>query len=201
MKRWFLPAQPDLMGLLAEQGRVTIEGIDAFVEWAAGAEGKGDEVRVAEHGADDARRAVQRALRIAFTTPLSAEDLYELSERLDAVLNGAKNLVREAELLALGPDQAIADMAVHVGEGTHELVAAFAVVASDGDTAIERADAAIRASRKLEHRYRDAMSALLAVNDAGVLFERRELYRRCARIGDDVVRAAERVWYSVVKEA
>ena len=45
------------------------------------------------------------------------------------------------------------------------------------------------------------MSALLAVTDARVLFERRELYRRCARIGDDVVRAAERVWYSVVKEA
>ena len=77
MRRWFLPAQPDLMALLAEQGRVTLEGIDAFVEWAGGAEGKGDEVRVAEHGADDARRAVQRALRIAFTTPLSAEDLYE----------------------------------------------------------------------------------------------------------------------------
>jgi uncharacterized protein Yka (UPF0111/DUF47 family) len=201
MKRWFLPAQPDLMGLLAEQGRVTVEGIDAFVEWAAGAEDKGDEVRVAEHGADDARRAVQRALRIAFTTPLSAEDLYELSERLDAVLNGAKNLVREAELLALGPDPAIADMATFISEGTHELVAAFAAIAGDGDTAIERADAAIRASRKLEHRYRDAMSELVAVTDVGVLFERRELYRRCARIGDDVVRAAERVWYSVVKEA
>ncbi len=201
MRRWFLPAQPDLMALLAEQGRVTLEGIDAFVEWAAGAEGKGDEVRVAEHGADDARRAVQRALRIAFTTPLSAEDLYELSERLDAVLNGAKNLVREADLLALGPDPAIADMAVNVAEGTHELVAAFAAIAGDGDTAIERADAAIKASRKLEHRYRDAMSSLVAVTDAGVLFERRELYRRCARIGDDVVRAAERVWYSVVKEA
>ncbi|MET0148461.1 MAG: DUF47 family protein, partial [Acidimicrobiales bacterium] len=86
MKRWFLPAQLDLMGLLAEQGRITLEGIDAFVEWAAGAAGKDDEVRDAEHRADDVRRAVQRALRIAFTTPLSAEDLYELSERLDAVL-------------------------------------------------------------------------------------------------------------------
>jgi uncharacterized protein Yka (UPF0111/DUF47 family) len=201
MKRWFLPEQPDLMGLLAEQGRVTLEGMDAFVAWAAGAEGKGDDVRDAEHRADDARRAVQRALRIAFTTPLSAEDLYELSERLDAVLNGAKNLVGEAELLALGPDPAIADMAVHISEGTHELVAAFAAIAGDGDTAIERADAAIKAARRLEHRYREAMSALLTVTDARVLFERRELYRRCARIGNDVVRTAERVWYSLVKEA
>ena len=201
MKRWFLPAQPDLMGLLAEQGRITLEGIDTFVEWAAGAAGKADEVRDAEHRADDARRAVQRALRIAFTTPLSAEDIYELSERLDAVLNGAKNLVRESGLLALGPDPAVADMATFIAEGAHELVAAFAALPGDADTAIDRADAAIKASRKLEHRYRDAMSALLAVTDARVLFERRELYRRCARIGNDVVRAAERVWYSVVKEA
>ena len=201
MKRWFLPAQLDLMGLLAEQGRITLEGIDAFVEWAAGAAEKNDEVRDAEHRADDARRAVQRALRIAFTTPLSAEDLYELSERLDAVLNGAKNLVGETELLALGPDSAIADMAAFVGQGTHELVAAYAALPGDADTAIQRADAAIKAERRLEHRYREAMSSLLAVTDARVLFERRELYRRCARIGHDLVRAAERVWYSVVKEA
>ena len=201
MKRWFLPDQPDLMGLLDEQGRVTLEGIDAFVEWAAGTAGKDEEVRVAEHRADDARRAVQRALRIAFTTPLSAEDIYELSERLDAVLNGAKNLVRESGLLALGPDPAVADMATFIGEGTHELVAAFAALPADADTAIDRADAAIKAERQLEHRYRDAMSALLTVTDARILFERRELYRRSARIGDDVVRAAERVWYSVVKEA
>ena len=201
MKRWFLPDQPDLMGLLAEQGRFTLEGIDAFVDWAAGAEAKRGDVRDAEHRADDARRAVQRALRIAFTTPFSAEDFYELSERLDAVLNGAKNLVQEADLLALGPDPAIADMAALVGEGTRELVAAFAAIPTDADTALVHADAAIKASRRLEHRYRSAMSALLEVTDARVLFERRELYRRCARIGEDVVRAAERVWYSVVKEA
>ena len=201
MKRWFLPAEPDLMGLLAEQGRVTIEGIDAFVVWAEGDAAKEQAVRDAEHGADDARRAVQRALRTAFTTPLSAEDLYELSERLDAVLNGAKNLVQESKLLDLDPDPAIADMATLIGEGTHQLVSAFAALPADGDAAIERADAAIKASRRLEHRYRDAMSALSATTDARALFERRELYRRCARIGDDVVRAAERVWYSVVKEA
>jgi uncharacterized protein Yka (UPF0111/DUF47 family) len=201
MKRWFLPEQPDLMGLLAEQGEVTLEGIDAFVAWSEGAEGKDVIVRDAEHRADDVRRAVQRALRIAFTTPLSAEDLYELSERLDAVLNGAKNLVRETDLLALGPDPAIADMAARIGQGTHELVAAYAALPDDADTAIDRADAAIKAQRRLEHRYREAMSALLTVTDARVLFERRELYRRCARIGDDLVRAAERVWYSVVKEA
>lgn len=201
MKRWFLPDDPDLMGLLAEQVRVTAEGIDAFARWAGGAAGQDRVVRDAEHRADDARREVQRALRAAFSTPLDAEDIYELSERLDEVLNGAKNLVREAELLDLAPDTAIAGMAVSVRTGTRELGAAFAALPADADGAIAHADAAIKAARKLEHQYRDAMSGLRAVTDARVLFGQRELYRRCARIGDAVVRAAERVWYSVVKEA
>jgi len=31
--------------------------------------------------------------------------------------------------------------------------------------------------------------------------QRRELYRRLARTGDDLVRVADRVWYAVLKES
>ena len=41
-------------------------------------------------------------LRAAFSTPLDPEDIYELSERLDEVLNGAKNTVRESEIMKIG---------------------------------------------------------------------------------------------------
>ena len=30
MRRWFLPETPDLLGLLAVQGEITIRGIDAL---------------------------------------------------------------------------------------------------------------------------------------------------------------------------
>ena len=40
---------------------------------------------------------------MAFTTPVDAEDLYVMSERLDAVLNGAKDTVRESEVMAIPP--------------------------------------------------------------------------------------------------
>jgi hypothetical protein len=38
MKRphWFLPAEPDVLGLLGAQVAVTVEGADAFAAWAAG---------------------------------------------------------------------------------------------------------------------------------------------------------------------
>ena len=46
---------------------------------------------------------LRRALTVAFMTPIDAEDLYVMSERLDAELNGAKDAVREAEVMPSGP--------------------------------------------------------------------------------------------------
>jgi len=201
VKRWFLPREPDLLGILRDQSAVTVEGMEAFVRWASGDLGAGEVVRDAEHRADDRRRALQQGLRATFSTPLDPEDLYELSERLDEVLNGAKNLVREADVLDLQPDDALAAMAGSTRDGTLALSEAFAALPDDAERATARADAAIKTSRTLEHQYREAMSGVLATPDPRVLFERRELYRRASRIADAVVRTAERVWYSVIKES
>ena len=35
-KRWFLPKNPDLLGLLCEQAAITVDGMGALVAWAAG---------------------------------------------------------------------------------------------------------------------------------------------------------------------
>ena len=70
----------------------------------------------------------------------------------------------------------------------------------DAGDATEKANAALHAQRQIEKVYRDAMAALVAVDDLRELMSRRELYRRVARIGEHVVDVAERVWYTVVKE-
>jgi hypothetical protein len=45
------------------------------------------------------------------------------------------------------------------------------------------------------------MAALLEIDDLREVTARRELYRRCARIGEGAVEVAERVIYAVVKES
>jgi hypothetical protein len=45
------------------------------------------------------------------------------------------------------------------------------------------------------------MAALLDVDERGERIARRELYRRCARIGEVVVDVAERVIYAIVKQS
>lgn len=205
MSRWFLPETPDVVAMLRTQTELTIAGIDALVRWAEGDGAAADDVRRLEHEADDAKRALRTALRDAFTVPVDAEDLYTLSERLDALLNGAKDTVREADVMTTPPDQAMATMAHQVAAGVHRLAAAIEGLGGRDDPVIDRAmdeaDAGIKQGRKLEHTYRKAMSALLDVDDVREVAAKRELYRRFDRLGDLLVQIGDRIWYAAVKES
>jgi len=200
VRRWFLPESPDLLGLLTEQGRVTEAGMAALSEWAQGDADKQAVVRAKEHEADEARHRVLLAVKSAFVTPIAPEDVFELSERLDRIMNAGKDLVREADLLALAPDPPMADVVDLVGLGVHDLVVAFPAMANDPGAATDAADSAVRHVRSIERVYRRAMSALLKEDDVHEIMGRRELYRRCARMGDGVENVANRIWYAVVKQ-
>ncbi|MGH3081646.1 MAG: DUF47 domain-containing protein [Gaiellaceae bacterium] len=198
---WFLPATPDVLGMLGSQAAITIEGMKALVEWAGGDTTAVDRLRDFEHQADDRKRELREALTVAFTTPLEPEDLFELSRGLDRVLNGAKNAVREAEVMEAAPDAAMAEMAGELAEGTRELAQAIGALALDDvETTTEAAGRAAKSQSRFEKVYRRAMSALIADADLREVAAKRELYRRLARTSDDLREVAERVWYSVLKQ-
>jgi uncharacterized protein Yka (UPF0111/DUF47 family) len=197
-RRWFLPETPDVVGMLRDQAAITVEGMDALVAWAHGETAAADRVRDCEHRADECKRALRQALTASFTTPLEPEDLFELSRSLDTALNGAKDLVREAEVMGAAPDRAMAEMVTLLAEGARHLSTAFEGLSGTGAT--EPADAAVKSQRRLERVYRQAMSALVQEGDPREVAARRELYRRISRTSDDLVDVAERVWYSVLKQ-
>ncbi|GAA1260695.1 DUF47 domain-containing protein [Oryzihumus leptocrescens] len=198
-RHWFLPETPDVIGTLSRQAEVTVTGLTAMVAWACGA-GTGAPVREAEHQADAIRRELAGQLRVAFSTPVDQEDLFTLSERLDMVLNTAKNVVREAEALEVTPNPALADMAAIALDVVRELAAALPALAADPDQATTHADAAVAAERRMEKRYRAAMHDSLAIADLRASVNQREIYRRMLELGEAGVRVADRVWYAVVKE-
>jgi uncharacterized protein Yka (UPF0111/DUF47 family) len=200
--RWFLPETPDVLGMLRAQAQATTEGLDALVRWARGHADAADEVRAKEHEADDRKRELRAALTEAFTTPLDAEDLYVLSLHLDAVMNGAKDTVRECEVMELPPDVHTATMAACLLDGVRLLDEAFGRLASrhDGELATVAADAAVKTRRDLEREYRTAMSSLIVDPDVREVMGRRELYRRLSRMGEELEEVADRIWYAVLKE-
>jgi uncharacterized protein Yka (UPF0111/DUF47 family) len=199
--RWFLPDTPDVLGLLRQQVAVTIEGLDAFAAWAAGEATAAEAVRDAEHRADTAKRELLGALRAAFITPLEPEDVFALSRGVDWILNWARDLVDESEVMACPPDPGIAEMASLMDEAVRKIDEAITHFGSDGDQAAEAAYAAIKTERHLELVYLRGMAALLEVEDRHERIARRELYRRCSRIGEMVIDVAERVIYAVVKQS
>ncbi|HET9649759.1 MAG TPA: DUF47 family protein [Microlunatus sp.] len=197
---WFLPETPDVLGTLSAQADVTVRGLTAFAAWAGGAQERESDVRAAEHEADGLRRTLQAQLRRAFSTPMDQEDLYSLSELLDAVLNAAKNIVREAEVLAIEPDQPTAELAGELSEGMAHLRVAFGHLTDRSDVAIVEADAALAAERRMEKVYRGAMRDLLSIQDLRDVVARRELYRRALEAGERLAAVAERIWYATMKE-
>jgi uncharacterized protein Yka (UPF0111/DUF47 family) len=200
--RWFLPDTPDVLGMLADQIAITVEGMQALVAWADGDPAAVERLRECEHRADDCKRELRAALTSAFMTPLEPEDVFELSRGLDRVLNNAKNAVREADVMRTTPDAAIAEMAAELAEGVGDLADAFAALGRDGSAvATEAATSAAKSQSRLEHVYRRAMSALITVDDLREVAAKRELYRRLARTSDDLREVAERVWYSVLKQS
>jgi uncharacterized protein Yka (UPF0111/DUF47 family) len=199
-KRWFLPESPDLLAMLHNQAAITVQAMDALVAWSNGDTTAADTVRDCEHRADDAKRELWQTVRDAFSPPLDAEDLYTLSADLDEVLNAAKNLVREMEVMNMTPDAPTHEMVRLLADAVNHLADAFRCLGTEDD-ATQHADAAIKSQRRVEHAYRPAMSALLEVRDLREVIGRREVYRRLSRIGDLIHTVAERVWYSVVKEA
>jgi uncharacterized protein Yka (UPF0111/DUF47 family) len=198
---WFLPDTPDVLGMLRQQLAVTIEGMDALVEWAHGNDGAATRVRALEHEADACKRELQLALVRAFTTPYDAEDIYTLVRGIDWILNLSKDAVRESEVMFCPPDGAVAEMAVLLREGVGQIDNAVAALQERRGDATTFADAAIKTERHVEHVYRRAMADLLEVDDLREVTARRELYRRFSRIADQLTEIAERVWYAVIKES
>jgi uncharacterized protein Yka (UPF0111/DUF47 family) len=188
------------MATLLSQADTTVAGATAFSSWAGGDLAQEEQVRRCEHRADEIRRQLSVELRQAFSTPVDQEDLFTLSERLDAVLDGLKNVVREAESLAVAPDAHIASMAGEIAEGVQHLRRALDHLSGGKDLATHDADRAVACDRRMEKIYREAMRGLLCVEDLREVAARTELYRRTLDVGERLTRVADRVWYAVVKE-
>ena len=200
-RHWFLPEEPDVVGLLRDQLRVTLEAIRSFEAWAVGDAAAAGAVRDAEHRGDTAKRELFNALRTAFVTPMEPEDVFALSRGIDRILDYTHGLISESDAMASPPDARIAEMGALVGEALGHIDEAIGSLVARPADATAAADAAIASERRLEQAYYRGMAGLLDLEDRSERIARRELYRQCARIGDVVVDVAERVIYAIVKQS
>ena len=198
--RWFLPHHPDVLGLLREQGDVTSRGVAAFARWSAtGDPADAQAVRDAEHEGDDLRHDVLQALSTALTTPIEQEDAYALSERIDEVLDRAKDTVRVAQAFEWEPNDHTAAMGARIEEATRHLNDAVACLTDKHENPGDHAELAIKAARAVEH---GLLAAFAALPRDGASWDRTaaiEVYRGYSDIEHALLRVADRTWYAVLR--
>ena len=168
--------------------------------WAHGDAAAADQLRAAEHAADEVRRGSRSNSRSPSPPRLIREDLFTLSERLDAVLNMAKNVARDADLMGQRPTPTTAAMADEAAAGVGHLQVALRALSHDSQAATDAADAATKSGRHMEKRYAGAMRELAHSEDFGTALREREHLQDCLRVGERIELVADRIWYTVVKE-
>ena len=201
VERLSLSSGSDVMALLIAQGEVSVEALRAFERWSKGADaGSAPQVQELEHAADDARHALVAALKSSLATPIGQEDLFVLSERCDRVVNRAKNIVAEAEVLNWSPDAHAARMAESLRSGGESVLRGFEALTASGDETAQAALAATHCVRGVEREYRAAMAELQSQSDLRAVFTAREMYRFYARAAEALEALADRLWYAVLAE-
>lgn len=191
----------DFYALLVQQAEKTLEGVEALVFWLKdGAEERCQLVRDLEHQADDMKLDLEAQLVDSFVTPFDREDIYDLSIKLDEIINAARNTVREIEVLNPSIHSThIMQMSEIIVDGTRSIVKAFSSLKSNPRLAAEEATQARRAENRFAKVYRQALIDLFNHEDAKEILKIREIYRCLANAADRIDQVGEKLLHVIVK--
>jgi uncharacterized protein Yka (UPF0111/DUF47 family) len=191
----------DFYALLNRQAATTVAGMSALEEWInKGANERCQLVRDLEKEADDQRLDLERKLVDAFITPFDREDIYDVSAKLDEVINSAKAAVREIEALSLPPTvEVVQEMAQTLVEGTRCLAQSIQHLAGSLSEAAEQATLARKSENRFARIYRLAMHELYNSDDVKTILKTREVYK-AMQVGSERIDAlGEKLLHVIVK--
>lgn len=197
----FFREKVDFYALLTEQGETTLAGMVALKDWIeAGAEGRCQTVRDYEHKADEQKLDLLEKITATLVTPLDREDIYDLSDRLDGVINGAKATARQIEALGYIPrDETLAKMAAVLVNGTDDIVKAINSLESDLKTASDIAYKLKKKERKLETLYREAMHELIQGEDYKHIIRSMDVYRTMLDTAQKIELVGKTILHMLIK--
>lgn len=194
----------DFYEMLNKQAAKTLEGVRALEDWVNDDDcvERCQTVRDLENEADALKLDLGKKLTESFITPFDREDIYDLSQLLDEVINGAKGVVREIEAYEVKPSNkapAITELVAILVEGTQCLVLAFASLRHDQQESYNQAMLARKAENRLTKAYRSAVRQLLVEDDLKLIMRVKEVYRSLLENGERMDRVAEKLLHAIIK--
>ncbi len=197
----FFEPRVNFYALLLAQADTTLRGVEALESWlSTGAYERCQRVRDLERQADEQKAALHLKLAESFVTPFDREDIYDLSVRLDEVINSAKDSAREVEALNYCPrDSTLSEMARTLVEGTRCLHNSFRNLDGNFSEASAQASLARKSETRFEKMYRNAMRELFEVNDFKTILRTLEVYRTMMHTATCIDTVAEKLRHVIVK--
>ena len=191
----------DFYELLEKQAKKTLEGMEALSQWiSGGTEERCQRVRDLEHDADEMKLELGHQLVECFITPFDREDIYDLSLRMDEIINGAKTVVREIEAMEYKTkDSYLAEMAEVLVEGTRCLHRSFVNLKGNTTEASNQAYLSRKAENRFYKVYRQAMRALFHLDDVKEILKTHEVYRYMSHAADQLDKVGEKLLHVIIK--
>lgn len=201
---WFsaiFELKTDFFALLNKQAEKTLAGVQALSHWLdAGINTRCLIIKDLEKEADELKMQLGQKLFESYITPFDREDIYDLSIRLDEVINAAKAIVREMEAFEVEPNNpTLQEMGHILVDGTQHLTNAFAHLGNNLPNAVNEAQLARKAQNRLTKMYRAAIRELLATDDLKTILRVKEVYKSMLMAADYIDFVGEKLLHTVIK--
>ena len=188
----------ELLNLHAEKALEAMEELDAYIE--TGSDEHSQRVLDFERQADALKLDLQVKLEATFITPFDREDIYDLSVKLDEVVNGAKAIVREMEAMQVLPQtESFRQMSNVLVEGTRCLNNAFQGLEDNLKESSEQAYLARKSENRFVKVYRQATNELFANDDVKMNLRTHEVYRYMLTTAERIDVVGEKLMHVIVK--
>jgi predicted phosphate transport protein (TIGR00153 family) len=188
----FLPKKTEFFALFSRHAQLCVDGarlLAELLDTPAGAKDRYEKIHAVEHEADRVCQETMETLHRTFVTPLDRSDIYELSSRLDDIVDHIEATAQRVWLYEIErPTAEVIEMGRNLVRATEALSAAVDALPKLSDAAhIRESCTAVKAAEKEHDRVLRRATARLfkEESDARMLIKWKEIY-------EDVERAVDR---------
>ena len=189
LRSFFRRNGPDFRKMLLDQAAKTLEGLQAFENYArTGDVSQAQRVGELEHEEDELRRILIDDLNRTFVTPFDREDIFALSRAVDDILDYAYTSIDEMQILGVESNDFVVRLATTLRESANEIYLAIQQLQEHPNVASDHAARAKAYENQAESIYREALTHLFdgvkTVDDVVKVLKMREVYRHLSNAAD-----------------
>lgn len=171
------PAKHDFYGMLREQADVTSHGVETVLSWLNEPSADSYNLAIAlTIQADIVRMTMEEKLIDAFSTPIDRQDIYDISVRMDRIIEHARFAMQSIKDYEVEVDRFIIHMTQELNRGTKAFAEAVALLAEEPIEANNKIQIIRNAHYTTIDYYKKGMISMFKTDDAMNALKLYEIY-------------------------